>query len=269
MNDVEPPASPGDLPPIISPSEVPAQPAVAAPWGFWATTGLGIALLGIYFVGQSLVTIASVVIHTLGTGGKLTSEQSLAKAMDGDVISIALGFTAPATIFFIGWFIKLRRGPTWRDYLGWHWPKWRVALLWSGGLLLLWVLSELLTQLFQRPSVPEVMLAVYRTANFKPLLWLGIILVAPVVEELIFRGFLFPGWAESRLGGWGTIVLTALLWAAIHLQYDFYGVASIFCFGIFLGWMRFRTGSVLLCIALHCLQNLAASLQVEFILAQP
>jgi membrane protease YdiL (CAAX protease family) len=269
MNDVESTASPGNLPPIISPPEVPASPAPSAPWGFWATIGLGIALLGIYFVGQSLVTIACVVIHTLGTGGKLTSEQSLAQAMDGDVISIALGLTAPATIFFIGWFIKLRRGPTWQDYLGWHWPKWPVALLWTGGLLLLWGFSELVTQLLQRPSVPEVMLTVYRTANFKPLLWLGIILVAPVVEELIFRGFMFRGWAGSRLGGWGTIVLTSFLWAAIHLQYDLYGVASIFCFGIFLGWMRLRTGSVLLCVVLHTLQNLVATIQVEFILAQP
>lgn len=267
MSDVESTASPDEQPPIISLPADPPSEALAPPWGFWATTGLGVALIAIYFLGQCVVTLGCLIIDALRTSGKVEADKLLARAMDGDVISIALLLTAPVAICGTGWFIKLRRGPAWRDYLAWQWPKWRVALLWTGGLLMLWVISELTTYLVQRSSVPDVMMAVYRTADLKPLLWLGIVFAGPLVEELIFRGFLFRGWVNSRLGGWGTIGLTALLWAAIHLQYDFYGVASIFCFGLFLGLVRWRTGSLILCVALHALQNLAATIQVEWLLA--
>jgi uncharacterized protein len=58
------------------------------------------------------------------------------------------------------------------------------------------------------------------------------------------------------------VIITSLLWAAIHLQYDLYGIATIFVGGIFLGWVRLKTDSIWLCIILHGMMNLIATLEV-------
>jgi len=85
---------------------------------------------------------------------------------------------------------------------------------------------------------------------------------------LFFRGFLFRGWKESRLGNVGTIVITSTLWAVIHVQYDLFGIAMIFCFGLLLGTVRCKTGSVPLCMVLHAIMNLVATIEVEMFLLE-
>lgn len=106
------------------------------------------------------------------------------------------------------------------------------------------------------------MLEVYGTAgNALPLLWLALIVAAPFSEEFLFRGFLFTGLKESRLGAYGTILITSLIWASIHAQYDLYGITTIFVAGIFLGFARLKTNSIWLCVLLHGLMNLIATLQ--------
>jgi membrane protease YdiL (CAAX protease family) len=56
------------------------------------------------------------------------------------------------------------------------------------------------------------------------------------------------------------------LWAAIHLQYDAYGIGMIFVCGILLGYARMRTGSVLLCMVMHAFMNLVATIQTELVI---
>jgi uncharacterized protein len=87
------------------------------------------------------------------------------------------------------------------------------------------------------------------------------ILVAPVSEELMFRGFLFRGWARSDRSTWPAIVVISLLWAALHVQYDWTGILQIFIIGLFLGWMRWRSGSTLLTFLLHALFNLEGTIE--------
>lgn len=264
MNHVEPQPSP-PCPPVITPLNPPVTPP-RPPWGFWGTTGLGVALVSLYILAQSIITVGYLFIQLVQHHGKLPLKLKEV-AMDGDLVAIAIILGFSVTVFFTIWFIKLRQGPALADYLGLRWPSWRALLLWSLGLAAVLIASEGLTWLLDRSSVPEIMLDIYRSAQLKPLLWFSIVLFGPVAEEVIFRGFLFRGWQQSRLGNWGTILLTALLWAGIHLQYDAYGIAMIFAYGIFLGWVRSRTGSMLLCVVLHSALNLIATIQVELYLA--
>ena len=81
------------------------------------------------------------------------------------------------------------------------------------------------------------------------------VVATPIGEEIIFRGFLFRGWLKSPRDVWPVIVATALLWAIIHLQYDWYVIGQIFVGGVFLGWIRWATGSTILTILLHALIN--------------
>jgi hypothetical protein len=57
------------------------------------------------------------------------------------------------------------------------------------------------------------------------------------------------------------VLVTAGLWALMHIQYDAYGIATIFCLGVLLGFARARTGSLLVPLALHSVANLVATLE--------
>ncbi len=81
------------------------------------------------------------------------------------------------------------------------------------------------------------------------------------MEELIFRGFIIPGLSSSFLGPIGAILISSAAWAAIHLQYDLYGIVSIFLIGIMLGIARVKSNSVLLPIGLHSVINIVAAIE--------
>lgn len=88
---------------------------------------------------------------------------------------------------------------------------------------------------------------------------------APLFEEAFFRGFLFSGLARSKLGPTGTIIVTAALWAVIHFQYGAYEVAQIFVLGLLLGVARHRTNSLIVPFVIHAAINLAANIQVAYL----
>lgn len=63
-------------------------------------------------------------------------------------------------------------------------------------------------------------------------------------------------------------LLTAALWAMIHLQYDAYGIATIFFGGLLVGTACLKTGSVLLCVVMHAMMNLVATIEVAVYLSE-
>lgn len=78
---------------------------------------------------------------------------------------------------------------------------------------------------------------------------------APIAEELLFRGLIFGVLRNTRLGLIGTLMTTATLWSALHMQYSLYGLIAIFFIGLYLGWLRERTGSLIPPIVCHALYN--------------
>jgi membrane protease YdiL (CAAX protease family) len=109
---------------------------------------------------------------------------------------------------------------------------------------------------------------VYGSVNARWPLWLAVGVAAPLFEEIAFRGFLFQGLAASRLRWYGATVVTAILWAAIHVQYDWYEVSTIFALGLVLGTARAMTNSTLLTMWLHCFINLLATAEMALLLKQ-
>jgi uncharacterized protein len=93
----------------------------------------------------------------------------------------------------------------------------------------------------------------------KTRLWWGLLIGAavgaPIAEELLFRGLLFGVLRESRLGFAGTLMMTSALWSALHMQYSLYGLIAIFFIGLYLGWLRERTGSLVPPMVCHALYN--------------
>jgi membrane protease YdiL (CAAX protease family) len=233
-------------------------PPEARPWGFWATLGWTGLLIIVMFAVQFVVLIAFVVVETIA-GRQITAE----RLTSGLVVSTAELWSVPPLLALIALFVHLRRYPL-REYLGLYWPTGRrLVALAMAGMIVFVVASDGLTYVLGKPVVPSFMVQVYRTAGWLPLLVAAVVVAAPIAEEVLFRGFLFKGVAESRAGPWAAIALSTVVWALLHAgQYDAYQVGIIVAGGLYLGYVRLRTGSVLLTIVLHAIQNLIATIEV-------
>jgi membrane protease YdiL (CAAX protease family) len=124
--------------------------------------------------------------------------------------------------------------------------------------VLLIAASDGLLLLSGQPLVTPFQLQSYTTAvaeGWLPGMLFAAIVVAPAGEEILFRGFLFRGFVRPERLAWPGVLATAVLFAAPHVQYDWVGILQIFVVGLFLGYMRWRSGSTVLTFVLHALFN--------------
>lgn len=232
------------------------------PWGFWATVGLS-CIIGVVFL---IVSVILSIIFVIAA--KILKPQlgimELAQSLDsnGLFLSLSTCVAAPVVIGLCFLFAKIRKNITIKEYLSLNRIGWRQFVKWTLILLLYIVCSDAITSALGEPIVSDFMVNAYKTAHFTPLLWLGIIIAAPLYEEIFFRGFLFKGIENSRAGPIGAVIITSLAWSAIHVQYDFLIIVSIFAGGLILGWARVKTNSIYIPIAMHVLQNLMATIVV-------
>ena len=261
------PELPAFVPPLLPGPGETAVPPLRGPWGFWPTAGWG-TIIGCAYLGvQILVTIVSVIAYGVLHHGQSLRSAGAAIAVNGSVVSMAAILTVPVVVGLCLLFARLRNGPKLGDYLGLRWPTAGAFVGWCLALVVLIVASDCLSVALGRPLVPEVMAEIYRNTAFKPSIWVAMVLAAPLAEEFFFRGFLFQGWSQSPLGGPGTVWLTAALWAMMHLQYDAYGMATVFIGGLLVGSARLKSGSMLLCVVMHAMMNLVATLEMVIFLA--
>lgn len=259
-------AESGALPPVIptytcGPTVSPAE-GPAGPWGLWATLGLTALVIVAFVSVQAVFMVAWTLVAT--ASGQPVHAHGL--EANGLFVALATCASTPVAIGLTWLFTQMRRGRRVTEYLGFRSVALREVMRWTMALLLLIALSDSLTAWLGRPLVPECMVQLYRTAGFVPVLALAIVVLAPMMEETLFRGFLFEGILHSRLGWFGAIVLTSLLWSLIHVQYDAYGIATVFVSGLLLGYVRLRTGSLYATIFLHGLMNLVATVEVAAML---
>ncbi len=87
--------------------------------------------------------------------------------------------------------------------------------------------------------------------------YVAIGLLAPLSEEIVFRGAILKSLlSSSRLSAWGAIAISAFLFALIHMNPA--QMPHAFIIGLLLGWMYWRTGSILPGMAYHWINNSAA-----------
>ncbi len=230
-------------------------------WGYWAT--LGWTLLA-FFVGQFVALVALVWWRV----GELSTVLDV--PFDGIAVALFILVANPITIAILVLAVRLARASE-VEYLALVVPQTSYLRLGIIGLVILIAGSDALLYFTAQPLVTPFQLQSYTTATAEG--WLApfliaAVIVAPASEEIIFRGFLFRGWARSDRAAWPAIVVISLLWAGLHVQYDWTGILQIFVIGLFLGWMRWRSGSLLLTILLHALFNLEGMaetiLQIRF-----
>jgi len=232
-------------------------------WGPWATLAWSALVLTVFMLVQyGFWQVFS--IFMLARDPELTSGSSVFARHAGLVLALSTFATACVCSALLALIIRVRRGARLHDYLALRWPGWQTARIWFAASLMLVGMAELVNYLADRPAVPEFMRLAYETAGSLSLLALAVVVVAPLFEELFFRGFMHAGLAHSRLGSAGAIVVCALIWTVIHTQYDFFDLSQVFVGGLFLGWARARTGSVVLPFATHALWNGIALLETAY-----
>ena len=84
---------------------------------------------------------------------------------------------------------------------------------------------------------------------------LGGIILAPILEEILFRGIILEAFLK-KYDISKAILFSALLFGTVHFNPPQILSASIF--GLILGWIYYRTKSLLPCIFMHFVNNLLA-----------
>ena len=228
-------------------------------WGYWTTLGWSIvAFLVGQFVGFGVLLLLR--------GGDWDS--ILQTPFDGVLVTIFIALSNPVTIGVLAIAVWLAQTDL-SDYFALKWPAAHDLAFGIGALLVLIAAGDALLYLTGRDLVTAFQLQSYTTAaaaGWLPAMFAAAIVIAPAGEEAMFRGFLFRGWVRSPRSVWPAIVVISILWAMLHIQYDWTGVLQIFIVGLFLGWMRWRSGSLLLTFLLHALFNLEGTLETLVLL---
>jgi membrane protease YdiL (CAAX protease family) len=252
---------PAVSPRLVASNAAPDGRVELSPWGFWGTLGWGLFALATTLFAIAIYSLFWMLAHQLSIPDP--ADPAFATAA-GIVASIA-----PIVVLVIS--VKSRRYSL-RDYFALNRIPRRDLVFGIAGLFALMVIFEAVERLFGIDSGTQSVAASYRAAKLAgmlPMLWLAVVVVAPITEEILFRGFLHSGWAQSWLGAAGTIVLTSALWSALHQQYNWVGILCIFLMGLLFGWVRQRSGSTTVTIALHALNNLFATvliaIQIEWL----
>jgi len=233
----------------------------ASQWGAFATVIWGAVIIAMSAGLQLATLFAAAKWYRAGPLETDLWELLGATVSDGYLASLAFLVSAVVSCAAIAGIVKLKRGSVLREYLGIKPVSLRTMLTWIGLLVVLVTFEGFIMGALDQSFTDDFGSAIYATANPAWMLWLAATVAVPLFEETFFRGFLFAGLASSVMRPIGAVVITAGLWAAIHMQYDGVGMALIFCLGLLLGAARAATGSLLVPVALHALENGLAMLR--------
>lgn len=222
------------------------------PWSIGASVLWAIAAVGVQY--------AVILLFVTGWGVMSGQVETLRTITPySPLVWLASIVAAPAQLAVLALAVRKRGG--FIAYLSLAAPDRGSIVLGLASVAVLIPLLDLITYALGREVVPPFLTDAYRAAQGAGallVLVIAVVIIAPLWEELLFRGFLFRSLSESRAGPRGAIVFTAAIWAAMHLQYDWFGVAQVFAIGLVFGWLRLRSGSALLIIPLHMAANLVA-----------
>ena len=235
------------------PDPVPTRDRAPKIWGAWATAFWGMGAILVFGAGQLAAAVAYIVwMHQVYPESQITLADI---STHGPIIAVVVLSSVPCLLAFLAFAIARSRTKI-ADYLALKWPRTRDILIGVAALFAVLAFEATLAAL-AGVETPIFMTGTFesgRDAGLLPLLFFAFMIAAPIGEETLFRGFLYRGFV-AKLGVPVTIFVTAALWAVLHIQYDWFFVVQIVTLGVFFGWIRWKSGSTLLTIMLHSLNN--------------
>ena len=211
-------------------------------------------LLGVYVAGKLILpeadTMAVGELFFLGsTQGTVVSWSVIISALLMSIITVGL--------------VRLRGGNI-TQYLALQSFSVKAAIGLFGIWLLFMIGSQALTYWLDKTPLDFVD-ALYQSVSSVWLLIVVMVVIAPLYEELVFRGLLWSAIAEqftdARRGVLVASLLTSVVFAFIHMQYGIYEISTIVVLALIFCYARIKSGSLLLPMLLHVLNNGAAMWQ--------
>ena len=167
----------------------------------------------------------------------------------------ALGLIITMTLFSV-FVMALFLGTKWAE-VSRHWVRTRpwAVLCWCA----LAALGALIPSVWLQEQMPE--LPNLAEAEFDMVLkdrwgYFVVGLLAPLAEELVFRGAVLRALLRWKSNPWVGIVISALLFALIHMNPV--QMPHAFLVGLLLGWMYYRTDSIVPGVVFHWVNNTVA-----------
>lgn len=115
----------------------------------------------------------------------------------------------------------------------------------------------------QMPALPNIVEAELMALMKTPYGFFVVCLLAPFAEEVVFRGAVLRSllaWGGEKTGWlsnhWTAIAISAIIFSLVHINPA--QMPHAFLIGLLLGWMYYRTGSIIPGIALHWTNNTIA-----------
>ncbi|MCR5038936.1 MAG: CPBP family intramembrane metalloprotease, partial [Bacteroidales bacterium] len=162
--------------------------------------------------------------------------------------ALVTGYLLIAVLFFGKGYVKLSFGRIERRMV---WPAVGMSVLM--GAALVFVVCSVLFLLDVSPYYQGEELE-RRQRLFSGIAGaLNACIFGPLIEEICFRGIVLDGLLKTRCRPWLAILLSSLLFALLHgLGANF---VTALLFGILVGWLYWRTGSIIPGLIIHVTNN--------------
>ena len=154
------------------------------------------------------------------------------------------------TIIIFLWTRYAEVSPTWLRTRPWTVLSWSVIAALGALIPSAWIQEQM-------PELPNFAEQEFGTIMGTPWGYLVIGLLAPLSEEIVLRGAILKELLKSeKLSTWTAIAISALFFALVHMNPA--QMPHAFLIGLLLGWMYYRTGSILPGVAYHWANNSVA-----------
>ena len=193
--------------------------------------------IGLQIVGGGIITALWNVIT--GNGDKTAA-----------MLITTTGVVGVITIVLFLWTRYAEVSPKWLRTHPWTVLAWSVVASMGALIPSMWIQEQI-------PELPNFVEQEFDTILGTPWGYLVIGLLAPLSEEIVMRGAILKELLKSeKLSVWAAITISALMFALIHMNPV--QMPHAFLIGLLLGWMYWRTGSILPGVAYHWANNSAA-----------
>lgn len=209
----------------------------------------------VFLLIQIVFQFGAVLVDASQAGGVSLAQiqkSAASVAMNGKWITVITAVSSMLTILL---FVRLKWTILSKTYLRSHpWAVciWVVLLTIGTVLPAEWIYEQM------QIALPEGYAKLFENVMKEPWGYVAIGLLAPLAEEIVFRGAVLRAllgcFGEKK--HWIAIVLSALIFGFIHFNIA-QGVHA-FIIGLLLGWMYYRTGSLVPGIILHWINNTIA-----------
>tara|TARA_Y100000994_G_scaffold184873_1_gene153680 strand:+ start:199 stop:900 length:702 start_codon:yes stop_codon:yes gene_type:complete len=221
-------------------------------WGLSSTLTITVLVFLIFSLLQTLVLILC--------SSDLINYEDVAYMHLGVISTISSIFASIVLILFI----RLKNRNI-KYYLNLYFPPINTTILFLLISFFVMSLMEYFSNLYPSIFDTDFVIESYKQAKSLPIFYLGVVFFGPIFEEFLFRGFLFKGLQKSIIGGHGAVFVSAILFSIVHVQYGIYILLfMMFPIAVLLGYARLKSGSLLLPILIHMINNLATCLLVHF-----